>query len=65
MKTKTWTRSNGVKVPIKKMNDHHLVNALKLTERKCEILLEEYFKLHDKTYRPLLEETARRKQKAK
>lgn len=61
MKTKVWIRSSGIKVPIKKMNDGHLDNAIKLTERKMNVLLEEYFKLNDKTYRYLVEEKAKRK----
>ena len=61
MKTKVWIRSNGIKVPIKKMNDGHLENAIKLTERNMNVLLEEYFKINDKTYRYLVEGKVRRK----
>lgn len=64
MKTKkTWTRSNGTKIEVRKMNEHHLINAIRLTNRKLEILMGEYFKIHDKNYRPLVEEAARRKLK--
>lgn len=66
MKTKrTWTRSNGTKIDVRKMNEYHLLNALRLTERKLNILMNEYFRLHDRSYRPLLEEAARRKHKSK
>lgn len=64
MKTKrTWTRGNGSRIEVRKMNEYHLTNAIKLTERKLNILMNEYFKIHDKNYRPLVEEAARRKMK--
>ncbi len=64
MKTKkTWTRSNGSKIDVRKMNEYHLLNAIKMTERKLNILLNEHFKLHDRVYRPLIQEAARRKMK--
>jgi hypothetical protein len=63
MKTQIWTRSNGSKIAIKKMNDYHLTNAVRQTQRRAKILMDEYLSIQDSKLRPLLEEIARRKLK--